>query len=106
MVVLPLAWVHREVAVPGSSLRPELSSLGYAGVGMLPDPHAPFRLHPFPVLPLHLPLLCLHMDGSGWGSLHMQHFPIRRWLVSVPASSATPLPLLPWAGGDGPVHDY
>ena len=74
--VLPMARVHRGVAGPGSPLHSELSSLGYAGVGLLPDPHARVRLPTFPILPLPLPLLYPHMDGSGWDSLHMQHFPI------------------------------
>ena len=37
--VLPLDLVHRGVAVPGSPLRKELSSLGYAGDRLPADPH-------------------------------------------------------------------
>ena len=76
LVMLPMAWVHRGVAVSGSLLHSELSSLGYAGVGLLPDPHARVRLPTFPILPLLLPLLYPHVDVSGWDSLHQQHFPI------------------------------
>ena len=37
--VLPLDLVHRGVAGPGSPLRKELSSLGYAGDRLPADPH-------------------------------------------------------------------
>ena len=74
--VMPLARVHRGVAGLGSPLHSELSSLGYAGVCLLPDPHARVWLPTFPILHLHLPLLYPHVDVSGWDSLHLQHFPI------------------------------
>ena len=41
LAVQPLAWVHREVAVFGSFLHSELSSLGYAGVGLTSWPPRP-----------------------------------------------------------------
>ena len=37
--VLPLDLAHRGVAAPGSPLRKELSSLGYAGDRLPADPH-------------------------------------------------------------------
>ena len=74
--VLPMARVHRGVAGLGSPLRSELSFLGYAGVCLLPDPHARVLPPTYPILPLSLPLLFPRVDKSGWGSLHLQHFPI------------------------------
>ena len=47
LVVLPLAWVHSGVAMRGALLRPELSSLGYAGVCMLLTPTAQSGYTPF-----------------------------------------------------------
>ena len=67
-----MARVHRGVAGLGSPLRSELSFLGYAGVCLLPDPHARVLPPTYPILPLSLPLLFPRVDKSGWGSLHLQ----------------------------------
>ena len=60
LAVQPLAWVHRKVAVLGSFLHSELSSLGYAGawpdfLAPTPEPGKPpflYFLYPFPYSPL------------------------------------------------------
>ena len=83
----------------GSCLHSELSSLGYAGAW--PDFLAPT---PEPGKPPFLYFLCpsptLHSCGRvRLGRPPPATFPICCWPQPVPASSATPLPHLPWKGG-------
>ena len=99
LAVQPMAWVHRKVAVLGSFLHSELSSLGYAGAW--PDFLAPT---PEPGKPPFLYFLCpsptLHSCGRvRLGRPPPATFPICCWPQPVPASSATLLPHLPWKGG-------
>ena len=60
--VLPMARVHRGVAVSGSLLRTELHYLGESGVGLLSDPHA-WALALQLSYPLSTPSSTLHSSG-------------------------------------------
>ena len=60
--VLPMARVHRGVAVSGSPLRTELHYLGESGVGLLSDPHA-WALALQLSYPLPTPSSTLHSSG-------------------------------------------
>ena len=103
LVVMPLAWVHSRVATCWSPAAPRalLSWLCW-GLSVL-DPHDLVRTQSFLSLPLLLPLLYFHVDGSGWGSLHKQRFPACSlpWVRASKLCHSSPTSAL--GGEEGPV---
>ena len=103
LVVMPLAWVHSRVATCWNPAAPR-ALLPWLCWGLpVLDPHGLVRLHIYPITPLHLPLLYLHVDGSGWDSLHMQRFPACSlpWVRASKLCHSSPTSAL--GGDDGPV---
>ena len=84
-------------------LHPELSSLGYAGVCSALDPHDLAMTPSFLFLFLFLPLLYLHVDAPGWGTLHKGHLPVCSLLWVRACKLCHPSPAFALGGEDGPA---